>query len=53
MTYCVYITALQYGCEHVDAENEEDAKKEVEKLYDQNRISWHDGEITDVSVEDV
>lgn len=53
MQFCVYVTALQYGCVHVEAESEDEAKNEVEKLFDQHRISWHDGEITDLSPEEV
>lgn len=53
MQYCVYITALQYGCVHVEAESEDEAKAEVKKLYNQHQISWHDDEITDMSLEEV
>ena len=53
MQYRVYITALQYGCEIVEARSEEEAKQEIEKLFNQNRISWHSGEITDISPEEV
>ena len=51
MQYRVYITALQYGSEIVEAESEDEAKREIEKLFKQHRISWHDEEITDVSLE--
>lgn len=51
MQYQVYITACQYGCETVEAESEDEAKQEIEKLFKQNRISWHDKEITDISLE--
>ena len=53
MQYRVYITALQYGCETIEAESEDEAKQEIEKLFNQGRISWHDGEITDISTEEV
>lgn len=53
MQFCVYVTALQYGCAHVEAESEDDAKKEAERLYQQHRISWHDDEITDLLTEEV
>ena len=53
MQYRIYITALQYGCETVEAESEEEAKQEVEKLFQQHRISWHDEELTDLTVEEV
>lgn len=53
MQYRVYITALQYGSEIVEAESEDAAKQEVEKLFNQHRISWHDGEITDMTFEKV
>ena len=53
MQYCVYITALQYGCVHVEVGSEEEAKQESEKLFSQHRISWHDEEITDISPEEV
>ena len=33
MQYRVYITALQYGCETVEAEREDEAKQEAEKLF--------------------
>lgn len=39
MQYCVYITALQYGCVHVEAESEDKAKNEAKKLYNQRSIS--------------
>jgi len=51
MQYLVYITVLQYGCETVEAESEGEARQEIEKLFKQHRISWHDEEITDVSLE--
>ena len=53
MQFCVYITALQYGCVHVEAGSEDEAKKEAENLYNQHRVSWHDDEIIDLSVEEV
>ena len=53
MQYRVYITALQYGSEIVEAEREDKAKQGIEKLFNQNRISWHDEEITDISMEEV
>ena len=53
MQYRVYITALQYGSEIVEAESEDEAKQEIEKLFNQSRISWHDREITDISTEEV
>lgn len=53
MQYRVYITALQYGSEIVEAESEDEAKREIEKLFKQHRISWHDEEITDISTEAV
>ena len=53
MQYRVYITALQYGCEIVEARSKEEAKQEIEKLFKQNRISWHDEESTDISLEEV
>ena len=53
MQYRVHITALQYGCETVEAESEDDAKQEAEKLFKLDRISWHDQEITDISAEEV
>ena len=53
MQYRIYITALQYGCETVEAENEEEAKQEVEKLFQQHRISWHDEELTDLTLDEV
>ncbi len=51
MLYRVYITALQYGCETVEAESEDEAKQEIEELFKQHRISWYDEEITDISPE--
>lgn len=53
MQYCVYVTALQYGCVHVEAESEREAKQEAEVLFSQHRISWHDEEITDICIEEV
>lgn len=53
MQYRVYITAQQYGCEAVEAENEDEARQEIEKLFKQHRISWHEEEITDTSLEEV
>ena len=53
MQYCVYITARQYGCVHVEAENEREAKQEAETLFSQHRISWHEEEITDFYTEEV
>lgn len=53
MQFCVYITALQYGCVHVEADSEDEARQEVERLFKQHSISWHDEEITDISPEEV
>ena len=53
MQYRIYITALQYGSEIVEAESADEAKQEIEKLFKQHRISWHDEEITDISTEEV
>ena len=53
MQYRVHITALQCGYETIEAENEDEAKQEIEKLFKQHRISWHDEEITDISTEEV
>lgn len=53
MQYRVYITALQYGSEIVEAESEDEAKQEIEKLFKQHRISWYDEEITDISLEEI
>lgn len=53
MQYRVYITALQYGSEIIEAESEDEAKQEIETLFRQHRISWHDEEITDISPEEV
>lgn len=39
MQYRVYITALRYGCEIVEAESEDEARQEIEKLFKQDRIS--------------
>ena len=53
MQYCVYLTVLQYGSVHVEAESEDEAKREAEKLYEQHQIDWYDDEITDLSPEEV
>ena len=53
MQYRVYITALRYGCETIEAKSEDEARQEAEKLFRQRRISWHDEEITDISIEEV
>ena len=53
MQFCVYVSAQQYGCVHVEAESEEDAEREAEKLCSRHQISWHEEEITDMSVEEV
>lgn len=45
MQYRVYITALRYGCEIIEAKSED--------ATNQHRISWHDGEITDMTFEKV
>lgn len=50
--YAVYISCLQYGCAHVEADSPEEAKKKAEKLYSQRRIGWYDEEITDISPEE-
>lgn len=39
MQYRVYITALQYGSEIIEAESEDEAKQEIETLFRQHRIS--------------
>ena len=53
MQYHIYITALRYGSEIVEAESEGEARQEIEKLFKQDRISWHDEEITDISLDEV
>lgn len=53
MQYRVYITALEYGCEIIEAKSEDEARQEAEKLFNQHRISWHSEEITDISLENV
>lgn len=32
MTDCIYITALQYSCERVDTESEDEARKGLDKV---------------------
>lgn len=53
MQYCVYITTRQYGCVHVEAENEREAKQKAETLFSQHRVPWQDEEITDIFSEEV
>ena len=53
MQYRVYITSQESGCETIEAESEDEARQEAEKLFHQRRISWQDEEITDISIEEV
>lgn len=53
MQFSVYVTAKQYAYVHVEAEDADAAKQEIEKLFNQHRISWHDEEITDMIFEKV
>lgn len=50
--YAVYISCLQYGCAHVEAESPEEAKEKARAFYNQRRIDWYDEEITDLSPEE-
>ena len=52
MQFCIYITARQYGCVHIEAENEHEAKQEAEMLFSQHRVSWQE-EITDLYTEEI
>ena len=49
MKYCVYLTALQYGSVQVEADSDDQAVQEAKKLYEQGRVFWHDGELSDIS----
>lgn len=53
MQFCIYITARQYGCVHIEAENEREAKQEAEMLFSQHRVSWQEEEITDLYTEEI
>lgn len=53
MRYSVYIRALKCGCEIVEAENEDEARQEAETLFSQHRISWHEEEIINMTIETV
>lgn len=53
MQFSVYVNAKQHAYVHVEAEDTDAAKQEVERLFIQHRISWHDEEITDMSPEQV
>lgn len=52
MKYQVWVTQLEYGVVHVEAENEEEAQKEAERLYNQRRVDWLDSELTDLDVKE-
>lgn len=49
MKYCVYITELNYGSVHVEADSDDEAIQEAKKLYRQGNVLWHDGELSDIS----
>lgn len=53
MNFCVYVTALQEGFVHIEADSKDDVRQKVELLFQQHNISWHNEEITDISTEEV
>ncbi len=52
MKYQVWVTQLEYGVVHVEAENEEAARKEAERLYNQRGVDWFDSELSDLDVKE-
>ncbi len=53
MRYIVYMTALKCGYEIVETENKDEARQEAETLFSQHRISWHEEEIINMTIETV
>ena len=52
MKYQVWVTQLEYGVLHVEAESEDEAREKAEKLYNQRRVDWFDSELTDLEVKE-
>jgi hypothetical protein len=50
--YAVYVTNLQYGCAHVEAETPQEAEQKARELNQHRSIDWYDEEISDISVEE-
>ena len=53
MQFCVHVTAVQEGFVHVEADSEDQVRQEVELLFQQHNISWHNEEITEIATEEV
>lgn len=52
MKYQVWVTQLEYGVVHVEANSEDEAREEAERLYNQRRVDWLDSELTDLDVKE-
>lgn len=50
--YVVYISNIQYGAAHVEAESPEEAKKLAEGLYNKRSIDWYQEEVSDMTAEE-
>jgi hypothetical protein len=50
--YAVYISNVQYGCAHVEAETPKEAEQKARELNQRRSIDWYDEEICDVNVEE-
>lgn len=52
MKYQVWISNIQYGVVHVEADNPEAAKEKAIKLRNNRSIDWFEEEISDMEAEE-
>ena len=53
MQFCVHVVAVQEGVVHIEADNEDQVRQEVELLFQQHNISWNNEEIAEITTEKV
>lgn len=52
MKYTVWVSNIQYGVVHVEAENPEEAQNKASELYQKREIDWFEEGISDITVEE-
>lgn len=52
MKYTVWVSNVNYGVCHVEAESEDDAQRQAELLWKTNSIDYFSEELTDLTVEE-
>lgn len=52
MKYQVWISNIQYGVAHVEADNQKEAEEKASELYQKRCIDWFEEGISDITVEE-